>query len=134
MFLVAYSAYMFFRPAVAYLRDAQSRQRDAAVGFAGGLVGGLTAMPGVLPTIWCDLRGLAKEQQRGLVKPFIAATQCVALALLLTNNSLTTNVLLDLVIGLPALALGTALGLALLAGQVMWPTGGLCSASCLRGE
>src|SRR3984893_11723822 len=35
------------------------------VGFAGGLVGGLTAMPGSLPIIWCDLRGVSKEHQRG---------------------------------------------------------------------
>ena len=39
-------------------------------------------MPGALPTVWCDLRGLAKDHQRGLIQPFIAAMQCVALALL----------------------------------------------------
>ena len=49
LFLATYAAYMFFRPEAAYLRDVQSRLRDAAVGFAGGLVGGLTAMPGALP-------------------------------------------------------------------------------------
>jgi uncharacterized membrane protein YfcA len=38
---------------------------DVALGFASGLVGGLTAMPGALPTIWCDLTGMSKDQQRG---------------------------------------------------------------------
>ena len=45
-------------------------------GVAGGVVGGLTAMPGALPTNWCDLRGVAKEVQRGEVQPFIAAMRC----------------------------------------------------------
>ena len=113
MFLAAYAAYMFFRPAVACLHDVQSRHRDAMVGFAGGLIGGLTAMPGALPTIWCDLRGLAKDQQRGLVQPFIAATQCVSLAVLVSSNSLSSKLLTDLAVGLPALLLGTALGIFL---------------------
>src|SRR5262249_29618640 len=31
---------------------------DAVLGFASGFVGGLTAMPGALPAIWCDLTGM----------------------------------------------------------------------------
>jgi uncharacterized protein len=112
-FLVAYAAYMFFRPTVACLRGVQSRLRDAAVGFAGGVVGGLTAMPGALPTIWCDLRGLAKEHQRGLVQPFIAVMQCAALALLASAGGFSSGVLVNLVVTLPALAAGTALGIIL---------------------
>lgn len=112
-FLIAYAAYMFFRPTVAYLRDVQSRLRDGAVGFAGGMVGGLTAMPGALPTIWCDLRGLAKDHQRGLVQPFIAVMQCAALALLASAGGFSARVLVNLVMTLPALAAGTALGIVL---------------------
>lgn len=112
-FLVAYAAYMFFRPTVAYLRDIQSRSREAAVGFAGGVIGGLTAMPGALPTIWCDLHGVGKDQQRGLVQPFIATMQCVALALLVSAGGFTARVLADLVITLPALIAGTVLGIFL---------------------
>jgi uncharacterized membrane protein YfcA len=112
-FLALYSAYMIFKPAVARLRQAEQRLHDAAVGFAGGLVGGLTAMPGALPTIWCDLRGVPKDQQRGLVQPFIAAMQVVALALMFAHRSLPTKVLIDAAFGLPALAAGTAVGIAL---------------------
>jgi hypothetical protein len=113
VFLAIYSAYMIFRPAVAHLRQTERRLHDAAVGFAGGLIGGLTAMPGALPTIWCDLRGMPKEQQRGLVQPFITAMQVVALALMYAHHSLPTKVLVDAACGLPALAAGTAVGLAL---------------------
>jgi uncharacterized membrane protein YfcA len=68
-------------------------------------------MPGALPTIWCDMHGLPKNQQRGLVQPFIAAMQVFALALLLSRNNLQSKVMMDFVISVPALAAGTALGI-----------------------
>ena len=113
VFLAAYSIYMLFRPAVAYVRQVQSRRRDAMVGFAGGFVGGLTAMPGALPTIWSDLRGLPKDQQRGLVQPFIAAMQLVALLLMISRRTIPTGMLEDFVISLPALLAGTVAGIAM---------------------
>ena len=87
--------------------------RVAAIGFGGGLVGGLTAMPGALPVIWCDLRGMPKNQQRALVQPYIVAMQLFALALMLSRNDLSTKALLDLTFSLPALAAGTALGVVM---------------------
>jgi uncharacterized membrane protein YfcA len=68
-----YAGYMLCRPSLTYLQMNQSRH--ALVGFGGGLIGGLTAMPGAIPTIWCDMHGVPKAQQRGLVQPFIAAMQ-----------------------------------------------------------
>lgn len=35
-------------------------------------------MPGAIPTIWCDMRGMPKSDQRGLVQPFIAIMQLFA--------------------------------------------------------
>jgi hypothetical protein len=75
------------------------------------LVGGLTAMPGAIPTIWCDMRGMPKSDQRGLVQPFIAIMQLFALALLLGHHSLSTKVVIDLAISLPALFAGSLLGI-----------------------
>jgi uncharacterized protein len=110
VFLAAYAGYMLFRPAMTYMRDG-GRLRAAAVGFGGGLVGGLTAMPGALPVIWCDLRGMSKEQQRGLVQPYITAMQVFALTLLLSRNGLSDKALMDLTFSLPALAAGTVIGI-----------------------
>jgi hypothetical protein len=104
---------MLLRPKNGSLRDAAGRLRDAAVGFGGGLIGGLTAMPGAVPTIWCDLRGLPKEQQRGLVQPYIAAMQVFALALMLSRNTLSTQALVNVTLALPALAAGAILGVVL---------------------
>ncbi|MEH2551786.1 putative membrane protein YfcA [Bradyrhizobium sp. AZCC 2262] len=88
-----------------------SRHLTALIGFGGGLVGGLTAMPGAIPTIWCDMRGLPKSDQRGLVQPFIAIMQVLALALLLGRQSLSSKLVIDFVISVPALFAGSVLGI-----------------------
>ena len=113
IFLAVYAAYMLFRPAVALVKQSQSQRRDAMVGFAGGFVGGLTAMPGALPTIWCDLRGLPKNQQRSLVQPFIAMMQLLALLLMMSRSEIPPGALTDFIIGLPPLLAGTAAGVVM---------------------
>jgi uncharacterized membrane protein YfcA len=110
IFLAAYATYMLFRPGVACVHAVPDRLRQVVVGFGGGLVGGLTAMPGALPVMWCDLRGMPKDQQRGLVQPFITAMQMIALAVMIPHRSLSTQTLLDTTLSLPALAAGAALG------------------------
>jgi uncharacterized membrane protein YfcA len=112
-FLIGYAAWMLLRPANGNLRGVAGRVRDVVVGFGGGLVGGLTAMPGAIPTIWCDMRGMPKDQQRGLVQPYIAAMQVLALALLLSRHTLSTEALLNVTLTLPALAGGAVLGIVL---------------------
>ena len=102
---------MLFRPALARVGGTASRHLIALIGFGGGLIGGLTAMPGAIPTIWCDMRGMPKSDQRGLVQPFIVIMQVFALALLLEHHSLSSKVVIDLAISLPALFAGTLLGI-----------------------
>jgi uncharacterized protein len=112
-FLVAYAGYMLLRPAVAHVHEAPGQMRQALVGFGGGLIGGLTAMPGALPTIWCDLRGLPKDAQRGLVQPYITAMQVIALALMFAHNGIPDHMLHNLMLSFPALVIGAAVGVAL---------------------
>jgi uncharacterized membrane protein YfcA len=105
-----YAAYSLFRPSLSYFRTMDRQARNILIGFGGGLIGGLTAMPGALPTIWCDMHGMPKNQQRGLVQPFIAAMQISALVLMLSRNELPSKILIDLAVSLPPLAAGTMLG------------------------
>ena len=56
---------------------------------------------------------LPKEQQRGLVQPYIAVMQAFALTLMLAHNTLSTKALLDLTLVLPALAAGAVLGIVM---------------------
>jgi uncharacterized protein len=110
LMVTLYASYMLFRPSLTYLQQ-MNRGRNALIGFGGGLIGGLTAMPGALPTIWCDMHGVPKNQQRGLVQPFIAAMQLFALALMLMRNDLSSKLLFDLLLSIPALLAGSILGI-----------------------
>jgi uncharacterized membrane protein YfcA len=108
--IACYAAYTLFRPVLSR-RLRMNVGRNALIGFGGGFVGGLTAMPGAIPTIWCDIHGVPKTEQRGLVQPFIAAMQIFALVLMLLQNDLSSKVLVDFVASIPALLAGAALGI-----------------------
>lgn len=113
IFLAAYAAYMLLRPAVHPFRNVPGARYDVLVGLAGGLVGGLTAMPGAIPTMWCDLRALPKDCQRGVVQPYITAMQVAALAFLAAERGIPTALGPEVVHSLAPLAAGTLVGLAL---------------------
>ncbi|MFT3803250.1 MAG: sulfite exporter TauE/SafE family protein [Burkholderiaceae bacterium] len=112
LIVTLYAGYMLFRPGLAKLGEqAAGKYTTALIGFGGGLVGGLTAMPGAVPTIWCDMRGMSKGGQRGLVQPFIASTQIFAVALLLGQHSFSRKIAVDLAVSVPAMLAGVGLGL-----------------------
>ena len=113
-FLVLYAGSMLLRRPAALLAAKARPVGNTAVGFAGGLVGGLTAMPGAVLAIWCDAHAMPRTAQRGVVQPFIAAMQALALTVLfLKAPSSPVAVLQHLPLALPALLAGTTLGLHL---------------------
>ncbi|MGI9410006.1 MAG: sulfite exporter TauE/SafE family protein [Hyphomicrobiaceae bacterium] len=46
------------------------RVADGAIGFGGGILGGLAGLSGPLPTIWADIRGWTKVQSRSVFQVF----------------------------------------------------------------
>ena len=113
-FLMVYALSTVVRPKAALLAMRTRPVSHTAVGFAGGLVGGLTAMPGAVMAIWCDAHALPKIEQRGIIQPFIAAMQSLALVFLFLKAPATpAAVLHQLPLALPALFVGSALGLFL---------------------
>lgn len=111
--ILTYSLYMLLRSAAAPRPRSPGLIGNGVVGFGGGLIGGLTAMPGALPTIWCDLHGVSRTEQRSLVQPFIIVMQIAALTLMLPHIDWSSGILSDLALGLPALVAGTAVGVLL---------------------
>ncbi len=86
------------------------RVADAAVGLAGGVLGGLGGFTGVLPTLWCTLRGLDKDVQRGLIQNFNLAMLSVAMASYLAAGVVTAAMLPQLALVAPALLIPSLLG------------------------
>jgi uncharacterized membrane protein YfcA len=111
IFLMLYSAYAFFRPALKFASD--NRAGDAAVGFLNGVLGGLTGLAGILVTIWCGLRGWPKETQRTIFQPVAVAIFLMSAFWLGAKGAVTAETVELFVIGLPFLAIGTWLGLKL---------------------
>ena len=112
LFLSAYALVMLVRPC-GCVRIASARRNEIAVGFFGGLVGGLTAMPGAIPVLYCDWRGVGKEEQRATVQPFILAMQMLALMLMGLHGDINAPVIGLVTLALPAIAIGVAAGLVL---------------------
>jgi uncharacterized protein len=69
IFLVGYSSYVLARR-MPMRQPFGGRAADGAVGFGGGVLGGLTGFSGVLPVVWTDVRGWSKAQRRSVLQAF----------------------------------------------------------------
>ena len=108
VFLAAYGIYALATPRLPRI-EWGGRMADAAVGFVGGILGGIGGYSGVLPAIWTQLRGWSKEAARAVYQPFIVMAHLVTLALVGTVAMDAQGVIL-LLIALPALLAGAAIG------------------------
>jgi uncharacterized membrane protein YfcA len=111
-FLVVYAAYMLLRDQP---RPVQwgGKAADGAVGFLGGVLGGLAGLSGALPTLWAGLRGWPRDEQRAVYQPYIFAMQTAALAALWAQGAIGPRAIADFAWCLPPIVLGAWLGLKL---------------------
>lgn len=68
VFLVVYSLYALFRPAIEPLKSPGAIV-DGVVGFLNGALGGIIGLAGILVTICCGLRASPKDVQRAVFQP-----------------------------------------------------------------
>jgi uncharacterized protein len=116
VFLEGYALYMLIRRRTKGPIHAVHSATHSVIGFTAGVVGGLTAMPGALVVVWCELRGLSKENQRALVQPFIIAIQVFAIGLFcLQPGAIGLDLFQRLLVALPAVGLGTFIGTSMFA-------------------
>jgi len=111
IFLGFYSIYMLVKPAL--IVSSGGRFAEFAAGFAGGITGGATAFPGAIPTIWCNLRGFSKIEQRGVVQPFILLMQIATLVYFSKLGIFASATWTTFFWCLPVVLAGTWLGLRL---------------------
>ncbi|GAB3770415.1 sulfite exporter TauE/SafE family protein [Ramlibacter monticola] len=86
------------------------RTGDALAGAAGGVMGGLGGFTGVVPTLWCTVRGFDKDRQRSIIQNFNLAMQVVTFASYLATGILEPRMLPLLAVVAPAVLVPVLLG------------------------
>jgi uncharacterized membrane protein YfcA len=110
--LVLYSGYSLARPVFRPVQG--STGTNVGIGFANGILGGMTGLTGIVVTIWCQLHHWPKDVQRTVFQPVnFAALVMAALWLVVAGRVVTPDVVKLFVLGLPALFIGMWLGLKL---------------------
>ena len=92
------------------------RLGDALAGMGGGIMGGLGGSTGVIPTLWCTLRGLDKDQQRAVIQNFNLAALAVTFVAYLATGIATREMLPLLALVVPAMLIPSMLGARLYLG------------------
>ncbi len=86
------------------------RMSDAAAGLAGGVLGGFGGFTGVIPTLWCVLRGFPREEQRAVIQNFNLAMLIVILVTYIASGLVTMETWPLFAIVAPAMLIPTFLG------------------------
>ena len=89
---------------------------DALAGAAGGVMGGLGGFTGVVPTLWCTVRGFDKDRQRAIIQNFNLAMQVVTFGSYLATGIIEPYMLPLLAIVAPAVVIPVLLGARLYLG------------------
>jgi len=95
---------------------AGGRVADGVVGGIGGLMGGLGGFTGTVPTLWCTLRGYAKDEQRAVIQNFNLAALTVTMGVYLARGLVTRDMLPLFGVVAPAMLLPVLLGARLYVG------------------
>jgi uncharacterized membrane protein YfcA len=109
--LIVYSVYSLVRPAIKLAHENVST--EVGVGFLNGLLAGLTGLVGIVVVIWCQLRNWPKDVQRAIFQPVLLATILTSTVSLSVAGAVTAETVKLYLLGLPAMLVGTWVGLKL---------------------
>jgi uncharacterized membrane protein YfcA len=73
--------------------SAGDRLADGLAGLSGGFMGGIGGFTGVIPTLWCTIRGMEKEQQRSVIQNFNLATLAATMIAYVATGVVTKDML-----------------------------------------
>jgi uncharacterized membrane protein YfcA len=109
--LILYALYGLAQPKLKPLHVGAAA--DGSIGFANGVLCGITGLPGFIITVWCQLRGWTKDVQRAVFQPVMLAAIVVTAISLTYAGAVTEDIVKLYVLGLPALLAGLWLGFRL---------------------
>ncbi|EJL80723.1 putative permease [Herbaspirillum sp. CF444] len=114
-FLAVWCPVMLLLPRLPPLKFG-GRAADGVIGVMGGIMGGIGGFSGVIPTLWCNLRRLDKDEQRSIIQNFNLSMQAVTLATYIFSGIVTRKMLPMFGIVAPAMLIPTLLGTRLYLG------------------
>jgi len=109
LLLVVMCPLMFFAARLPRITGA-GRAGDALAGAAGGMMGALGGFTGVVPTLWCTVRGFDKDVQRAVIQNFNLAMLAVTFISYVATGIATREMLPLFAIVAPAMLIPSLLG------------------------
>lgn len=107
--LAVWCPLMLFSGRIPHIRRG-GRVADAAAGAGGGVMSALGGAAGVVPTLWCTLRGFDKDLQRALIQNFNLATLALTMLAYLAGGFVTAEHAWRMLWVAPALVIPALLG------------------------
>ena len=86
------------------------RIADGAIGFAGGILGGLAGLSGPLPILWANIRGWNKHERRGIFQLFNFTVLAAALVLQTASGLVAFKVVWLALVAFPGTLIGAWAG------------------------
>lgn len=108
LLLIFPTALYFNRRPLAFKRG--GRVADSAVGFAGGILGGLAGLSGPLPILWANVRGWNKHERRGIFQTFNFTILATSLLVQAVAGLVERKVIFLALIAFPGTIAGAWLG------------------------
>jgi hypothetical protein len=111
--LTLYCGFLLFvtsRPPLAPPATKATPIVDAAVGFLGGILGGLAGLSGPLPTIWATFKHWSKDHKRALFQSYNLAILSAMLVWSALAGLMPVDIWYSLLVALPGTILGVRLG------------------------
>jgi uncharacterized protein len=108
VFLLVFPPALYFSKPMAF--SIGGKFADAAIGFAGGILGGLAGLSGPLPTLWASVRGWGKDERRGVFQTFNTSILFAALCVQAAGGMVEREVLWFALLAFPATITGSWLG------------------------
>jgi uncharacterized protein len=109
--LIAFSVYSLVRPTLPAVKG--GKIADSIVGLLSGAFSGSTGLAGIPVIVWASLRRWSKDDQRAVFQPVVVAVFVMTLLWFGGTGIVTPETLRLFWIGLPAVFIGTWLGLKL---------------------